>query len=237
MVGVYPRTHGETITSPSEIWLRMGLSPYTRGNLTRRISIGACPRSIPVHTGKPTMGTGMPNADRVYPRTHGETNENRGGEMQAYGLSPYTRGNPNSSDASPAERWSIPVHTGKPARVGGCWATHQVYPRTHGETCPFKSKPSTVKGLSPYTRGNQSLCHRVPVQSRSIPVHTGKPFSASSIGSMGMVYPRTHGETHDRLRCRWWLWGLSPYTRGNQHFLRLAKWTSGSIPVHTGKPL
>ena len=50
-----------------------GLSPYTRGNLYHTLAHHNSPRSIPVHTGKPSIGFGIYPKKKVYPRTHGET--------------------------------------------------------------------------------------------------------------------------------------------------------------------
>ena len=72
---VYPRTHGETWTRIHVRSSRMGLSPYTRGNLFRLL-FGICSRgSIPVHTGKPQINKMRICQKAVYPRTHGETQQ------------------------------------------------------------------------------------------------------------------------------------------------------------------
>ena len=69
-----------------------------------------------------------------------------------------------------------------------CWLTalclrphhlrhEKVYPRTHGETRRVAGGGSTVRGLSPYTRGNHILDWLGQQIIGSIPVHTGKPTS------------------------------------------------------------
>ena len=91
---------------------------------------------------------------------------------------------------------SIPVHTGKPIGGGADAGVDVVYPRTHGETIRLRAAGVTLRGLSPYTRGN--LCHPMPglVNGWSIPVHTGKPDWSLPAKEAVKVYPRTHGETH-----------------------------------------
>ena len=132
--------------------------------------------SIPVHTGKPFPKTSQGFIPRVYPRTHGETERDIGLRTAHRGLSPYTRGNPITGYYPDGQLGSIPVHTGKPYLSVVGLGLLKVYPRTHGET-PSESPPCTVRvGLSPYTRGNPSSSASALSRSRSIPVHTGKPW-------------------------------------------------------------
>ncbi len=55
--------------------------------------------------------------DRVYPRTHGETQMNFSTHGINWGLSPYTRGNQSLDSSLGVPPWSIPVHTGKPKLI------------------------------------------------------------------------------------------------------------------------
>ena len=93
------------------------------------------------------------------------------------------------------------------------------------------------QGLSPYTRGNRGVCEDVGALDGSIPVHTGKPAHLGSVPGTYWVYPRTHGETYDSAGLTRGDGGLSPYTRGNHLKTGEAALKSGSIPVHTGKPI
>ena len=108
IIGVYPRTHGETPFTPFCQNDKTGLSPYTRGNhfrLRRRITeIG----SIPVHTGKPQACLIWRHFVKVYPRTHGETCTNvyfiiprkMDGESFDYLYSLFTNKTPSASRIS-----------------------------------------------------------------------------------------------------------------------------------------
>ena len=235
--GVYPRTHGETYTAGKPQAFPRGLSPYTRGNRYNRMQGTCFTRSIPVHTGKPNVRIRRRQQERVYPRTHGETEYFRDPTASEKGLSPYTRGNPSWSASSRPHEGSIPVHTGKPTPSVGTFPVSTVYPRTHGETPDVCFCLGKVLGLSPYTRGN--LRHRPPSRWSlwSIPVHTGKPYPVCDSPSSYWVYPRTHGETLTISSLDSHEWGLSPYTRGNLRLLPFLCLRVRSIPVHTGKPL
>ena len=193
--------------------------------------------SIPVHTGKPFLlrhGVALP---RVYPRTHGETHLAICTCKDRRGLSPYTRGNHIGRTIKACRPGSIPVHTGKPGTPAKDKVSISVYPRTHGETNEKFEDWAILEGLSPYTRGNHAIVACKCRPGGSIPVHTGKPVSNYACSIPFGVYPRTHGETmpcssrviHDR--------GLSPYTRGNRSRASSDPHRTGSIPVHTGKPL
>ena len=92
-------------------------------------------------------------------------------------------------------------------------------------------------GLSPYTRGNQRQEESREKRLGSIPVHTGKPYQPLGRFSRSGVYPRTHGETRHSPSAKPKIAGLSPYTRGNPFENVVVPQYSGSIPVHTGKPL
>ena len=150
---VYPRTHGETAQQPIYLYIGEGLSPYTRGNPKRSNGDVFFQRSIPVHTGKPTYNNAARTRLRVYPRTHGETQPNNQPKGPARGLSPYTRGNLGFKAFYFVHGGSIPVHTGKPRFLSAQANSCAVYPRTHGETIIDDGSLSSVKGLSPYTRG------------------------------------------------------------------------------------
>ena len=132
---VYPRTHGETTSFAYCVRSSKGLSPYTRGNLSRpRIDI-LKKGSIPVHTGKPGRKIPGPPCIWVYPRTHGETKTSKKHLITHRGLSPYTRGNHRYFWQRDVLIGSIPVHTGKPYQTTRRQRKTMVYPRTHGETC------------------------------------------------------------------------------------------------------
>ncbi len=214
-VGVYPRTHGETLSANFMVSFKKGLSPYTRGNRLLIDHMRNWMGSIPVHTGKPFEHLFLSVDQVVYPRTHGETRCKRRPIKFGRGLSPYTRGNLRQCQAEMIRDRSIPVHTGKPQPWPLPIRPARVYPRTHGETIVGQPITISIYGLSPYTRGNRHGRGQRAVHIWSIPVHTGKPLSATCNRRISHVYPRTHGET---MVCRISLMappGLSPYTRGN----------------------
>ena len=215
----------------------MGLSPYTRGNRDWQPVEAHSLGSIPVHTGKPPTRRWRYDGSKVYPRTHGETVVRRGCQGRHWGLSPYTRGNHNRRQRNRTVAGSIPVHTGKPTDDDGDTDTIEVYPRTHGETCALGFGPETLRGLSPYTRGNRTSIIHIETSRGSIPVHTGKPLHLREISLSIRVYPRTHGETFAKRTALHSSRGLSPYTRGNRGKVVSGCQVVRSIPVHTGKPI
>ena len=233
---VYPRTHGETLSRDWTVPGYYGLSPYTRGNPVRPQTDHILRGSIPVHTGKPVHKSFEGKAEEVYPRTHGETETIRAVGITEKGLSPYTRGNRADNRPRHLQVGSIPVHTGKPQSQLDLVCVEMVYPRTHGETSRMEMPRIFCQGLSPYTRGNLCVHFFHQVNIWSIPVHTGKPCRRRGHRWGYWVYPRTHGETCETPLRNVKRYGLSPYTRGNPTTHTGMIQSSGSIPVHTGKP-
>ena len=72
--------------------------------------------------------------------------------------------------------------------------------------------------------------------SRSTPVHTGKPLAVQQPTAAAGVYPRAYGETSGVSSFAIRGWGLPPCIRGNHPVTRNNHFSRGSTPVHTGKP-
>ena len=72
---VYPRTHGGTQIHAAEDDFLEGLSPHTRGNLGAAAELAVLIGSIPAHTGEPAGRWRRDTRSRVYPRTHGGTQD------------------------------------------------------------------------------------------------------------------------------------------------------------------
>ena len=140
------------------------------------------------------------NCSKVYPRTHGGTYRKCSGHRIIQGSIPVHTGEPRSLilRRSVGYSGSIPVHTGEPLwdRVNS--QNERVYPRTHGGTYEGGFGCGRLRGLSPYTRGNQYDWDEPHRTKGSIPVHTGEPLRRSGDTHMLRVYPRTHGGTFPR---------------------------------------
>ena len=76
-----------------DIMLSNGLSPHTRGNLSRVFREVGALGSIPAHAGEPVSKTKDLRQSRVYPRTRGGTIGWGYRLTVRWGLSPHTRGN------------------------------------------------------------------------------------------------------------------------------------------------
>ena len=233
---VYPRTHGGTASGRPVPQFVQGLSPHTRGNRWPMPVCGNCPGSIPAHTGEPAGAHQGASGSRVYPRTHGGTNQAALADMAYQGLSPHTRGNQPFFAVGEIGIGSIPAHTGEP-RIS--WEPRRrsgVYPRTHGGTWLRSCQRDQAKGLSPHTRGNRGDPDPVGTVAGSIPAHTGEPSPPSRPTRSNGVCPRTHGGTPGIERLSALDEGLSPHTRGNLHGQPERPPVQGSIPAHTGEP-
>ena len=213
-----------------------GLSPPTRGS-RQAVNVDARKLgSIPAHTGKPSPGSGVPGARRVYPRPHGEAFVFPASPSPLGGLSPPTRGSLCWWAHRCARQRSIPAHTGKPSRSRSAVPRARVYPRPHGEAGLGRLRAMTANGLSPPTRGSRPEGGRVGRRDGSIPAHTGKPRRRAGILPPGRVYPRPHGEAEGGEVQAGGVRGLSPPTRGSRCGEQRTARLHGSIPAHTGKP-
>ena len=233
---VYPRAYGGT-QAPHSVWRpATGLSPRIRGNLDLDDLRRAHDRSIPAHTGEPENKRFTSNPAGVYPRAYGGTAALTADRADIQGLSPRIRGNLFGRNWHLRIAWSIPAHTGEPARKPRRASRCRVYPRAYGGTssCPHRS--ACQSGLSPRIRGNRRDDmghHRRP---GSIPAHTGEPIPVVDFEGGSGVYPRAYGGT---LKPYWpacCAWGLSPRIRGNRSAPSGHSIRPGSIPAHTGEP-
>ena len=233
---VYPRPHGEATGIATRRQSVDGLSPPTRGSRRRGGPGRRRGGSIPAHTGKPRP---VPQSNRrraVYPRPHGEADQQPRHVAQVCGLSPPTRGSREETLLRPSAFWSIPAHTGKPCAVTGPPVAAWVYPRPHGEALYAKGFSRVGCGLSPPTRGSRGARAGRDDRLRSIPAHTGKPTPTPTRTAAWRVYPRPHGEAEKVVVVDDFHWGLSPPTRGSQRLRLRRRECAGSIPAHTGKP-
>ena len=93
---VYPRPRGGTGVEAGAWAGGAGLSPPTRGNRRRNRSRAARLGSIPAHAGEPAGAVFALRPRRVYPRPRGGTRRTFATCGGRRGLSPPTRGNPES---------------------------------------------------------------------------------------------------------------------------------------------
>ena len=173
---------------------------------------------------------------KVYPRPRGGTGSSSATAGCPPGLSPPTRGNPRSWQASSAVGRSIPAHAGEPPLALDYESGIAVYPRPRGGTRANPPAETSAIGLSPPTRGNRPKRLEIALPSRSIPAHAGEPTAGTAGWTKAKVYPRPRGGTKRRGRLKRRRRGLSPPTRGNPRQLRHQSERPRSIPAHAGEP-
>ena len=235
-IGVYPRARGGTIKKSLVPGVYLGLSPRTRGNQAGQRTTLAAVGSIPAHAGEPIPPPPSACTPRVYPRARGGTSSGKFSNSSSDGLSPRTRGNQRPTPHRVWHRGSIPAHAGEPERHGGGGLCRRVYPRARGGTDDILYSDQRDIGLSPRTRGNQSVDRPAVAVSGSIPAHAGEPDTALNESVPGMVYPRARGGTLVGEQSVSTIRGLSPRTRGNPGKGTPRGTVAGSIPAHAGEP-
>ena len=153
---VYPRTGGETLRNTNQLNNPQGLSPHRRGNRFHEhlpyLDLG----SIPAQAGKPSGRHASAGRLRVYPRTGGETDNEKFLFHRGVGLSPHRRGNRPAGRPPAWISGSIPAQAGKPCISARRARFLRVYPRTGGETKILQATDWMGSGLSPHRRGNHN---------------------------------------------------------------------------------
>ena len=131
---------------------------------------------------------------------------------------------------------SIPANAGEPSAHHGRDRVVRVYPRERGGTAAIFLLPSSVRGLSPRTRGNPHHLQRHAQINGSIPANAGEPpITFREILPTG-VYPRERGGTQATGEVLDLSAGLSPRTRGNRRSHVAQRPYHGSIPANAGEP-
>ena len=111
----YPRSRGATTRAYLCFSRALGLSPLTRGNLSRSREHDGAKGPIPAHAGQPASDPGgeHPGAG-LSPLTRGNPPMVRGCSSSPRGLSPLTRGNLFLHQARHRALGPIPAHAGQP---------------------------------------------------------------------------------------------------------------------------
>ena len=212
--GVYPRARGGNHDRVLLLPLRFGLSPRTRGEPRPRCGPAQRSGSIPAHAGgtlSPLPGLGLME---VYPRARGGNKSKSKLARLSCGLSPRTRGEPQTRWSGPRRPGSIPAHAGGTLARRRGRVRHGVYPRARGGNRDKTPAGTSPRGLSPRTRGEPRIMTRRCRPVGSIPAHAGGTARSAPLRRWRSVYPRARGGNgecgqivvHDS--------GLSPRTRG-----------------------
>ena len=111
-----------------------------------------------------------------------------------------------------------------------------VYPRVCGGTNSLLATKGRPRGLSPRVRGNRAVTGRENPDSGSIPACAGEPLTFRRAVFPHRVYPRVCGGTVYRFRAHTAADGLSPRVRGNHEPGGASVRGGGSIPACAGEP-
>ena len=237
MTWAYPRSRGGTCSTSACTPGVSGLSPLTRGNQQGRAAHIFKDGPIPAHAGEPRTGEVGHRPTGAYPRSRGGTDPSGAAMTRQTGLSPLTRGNPCTSRPGRGRRGPIPAHAGEPKRRELAGAFFGAYPRSRGGTIAARNGTYLAGGLSPLTRGNQTIWSMLMSYLGPIPAHAGEPISARCLSIRLRAYPRSRGGTAQALGSSGAVTGLSPLTRGNHFKVGACLFGRGPIPAHAGEPL
>ena len=212
----YPRSRGATRDGGVRSQAARGLSPLARGNLTAATAKSIRPGPIPARAGQPCSHQHRRWRPWAYPRSRGATLATSLQGVNAMGLSPLARGNPDSRGVVHHRSGPIPARAGQP--VGGVGMARSVwaYPRSRGATGPSCRFCGRAMGLSPLARGNPRPRRCRARSPGPIPARAGQPRHGSK-ALAGVM-------------------GLSPLARGNPAGMLRFHPCGGPIPARAGQP-
>ncbi len=170
-----------------------GLSPHTRGKLSR------CPH--PLITGGPIPAyageTHHPDAPAsyfgAYPRIRGGNQSSTSLRARLVGLSPHTRGKPQNCAWRACRAGPIPAYAGETGAWGPPVHWPGAYPRIRGGNCGFLVALTSQAGLSPHTRGKRKHALTIAQAARPIPAYAGETICFALDELNHGAYPRIRG--------------------------------------------
>ena len=166
-------------TPAAAAWIS-GLSPRTRGKLSEAGRPARRWRSIPAYAGE-TFGKSIPIFLRwVYPRVRGGNLLMAACCSGVRGLSPRTRGKLMVRSRPGWRGRSIPAYAGETSARGQSRGYPTVYPRVRGGNGGVRWGGVGQQGLSPRTRGKQTLNRPTLGISGSIPAYAGETLANNS---------------------------------------------------------
>ena len=150
----YPRGRGGAQQRPLWPGTVTGLSPRTRGSHRANCGTRAERGPIPADAGEPARSAVRRGRCRAYPRGRGGATCSAAARIIALGLSPRTRGSPNSAYSRNWETGPIPADAGEPEATSPNPYPLGAYPRGRGGAVCVVVLTFVVVGLSPRTRGS-----------------------------------------------------------------------------------
>ncbi len=231
---VYPRGHGDLSFAGGVAGEDGGLPPRTRGSLGQAKSFLHLPRSTPADTGISPSAASRLGRGGVYPRGHGDLQEELKKHGLDQGLPPRTRGSRGAFPRGVRLSRSTPADTGISPWSVRCTFQITVYPRGHGDLNKLILRTGTNDGLPPRTRGSPLGSGRLADRDRSTPADTGISSGRSPRPGASTVYPRGHGDLFAPGTPRCASLGLPPRTRGSRRSGLNRPVKGRSTPADTG---
>ena len=115
----HPRSRGENLWALTASRVLAGSSPLTRGKRRAQRWAALTAGLIPAHAGKTGCVCALLHVSEAHPRSRGENDERRLGEVGDFGSSPLTRGKRRAWFPFPVGWGLIPAHAGKTPRRRG----------------------------------------------------------------------------------------------------------------------
>ena len=192
--GAHPRSRGENSSSRRCRSSSKGSSPLTRGKRQAVYPAGNARGLIPAHAGKTPGHRCRSSPARAHPRSRGENEPASRSRRDAAGSSPLTRGKQHLRPHRGPRYGLIPAHAGKTNGGVNCHGRCPAHPRSRGENTWQASRPASLKGSSPLTRGKLVSQTVGGTVCGLIPAHAGKTRRGSDGSVHRGAHPRSRGE-------------------------------------------
>ena len=210
----HPRIRGEHIRTSSNISLKAGSSPHTRGAPGFGRARRRRPRIIPAYAGSTRARGCRSFRARDHPRIRGEHVDQVLAVPGDAGSSPHTRGAPLRCFGPLSGSRIIPAYAGSTCGKPSATTSPPDHPRIRGEHMSTAESGSYCSGSSPHTRG--------------------APTSTASTLPWQRDHPRIRGEHGSNSATTIWSTGSSPHTRGARRRRPARGGWRGIIPAYAG---
>jgi len=235
--GAYPRGRGG---ATKENYVRRGcggLSPRTRGSRRAGAVVVRAAGPIPADAGEPRTARARRPSRRAYPRGRGGAAERGDSLRNCRGLSPRTRGSQGLRQLEYVTDGPIPADAGEPSGASLLVRMMRAYPRGRGGAGLTGHPDQPFLGLSPRTRGSQTLRGLAEDHFGPIPADAGEPRDTAGAARRRGAYPRGRGGAVVAPVPVSKSQGLSPRTRGSRQARLPAQRAAGPIPADAGEPV
>ena len=230
----FPRPRGDGPPEEGVEIVELMVSPPTRGWTPLRPARLLLPVGFPAHAGMDLVGRVDAQVPLGFPRPRGDGPATGVSFGISDAVSPPTRGWTHRRPGARRNSLGFPAHAGMDRRSLTARRPPPRFPRPRGDGPRPPHVGSSIKAVSPPTRGWTSFQRKQRGRVPGFPAHAGMDLSVASASVMTTWFPRPRGDgpsVRDRLARHL---RVSPPTRGWTSCLRCRYGAPEGFPAHAG---